>query len=183
MPSFGRRIKRFGAGCLVSIIAIVLLIAFTGPGQVIRDLWRNGILQGLMQGGPDRKYAASEQANLKAIYTALMLYHDSEGQFPEARGWMDAIRNRLTTSDMKSEESAKKLIRPDVEGQPGAYGYAMNDRASGKYSKDLEPKMPLVFDSKDLSKNAHGNPDALLPYPKGSGRNVAIAVDGTILKL
>jgi hypothetical protein len=60
----------------------------------------------------------------------------------------------------------------------------MNDLASGKYKGDIkDKKTPLLFDSSDTSRNAHGDPAKLLPKPPRPGGNVGIAVDGTILKL
>ena len=176
----------FGVGLTLAglLVAVVCVLEFTGFGKAFKDFWKHGIIQAAVeQDDQTRRYEASEANNLKAIYTALMLFHDSEGQFPSAKHWMDSIQNRLRTTDMSPQEAAKKLVRPGLPSGGGAYGYAMNDKASEKYNKDLNPKMPLIFDSRDLKKNAHGDPATLLPNPSGRGRNMAIAVDGTLLKL
>ncbi len=126
---------------------------------------------------PKHEYSATSEENLKALYQAMSMYHDSEGQYPEANGWMDAISNRLKTNDLQKGEEMKKLVRPDLLEQDGKYGYAMNDAASAKYKDDIKDpaKTPLLFESKTTEKNAHGD-------PKESRIGMAITVDGTILK-
>ncbi len=140
--------------------------------------------EGFLDKVPERNYDASTKANLTAIYKGLTLYHESEGQFPKSSEWMDAIKSRIQTSDMSEAEAAKKLIDPSLEGKPGAYGYAMNDAASGKYKGDIQgPKTPLIFMSSDTARNAHGDPTKLAPNPPRPGGNYAVTVDGSILKM
>jgi hypothetical protein len=172
-----------GWGCLGLVAVLVLLILFTPPGKAIRDLLGTGIVQASLSPKEMEQYHATTEGNLKAIYNALKLYQDSEGQFPDASGWMDAIQNRILVNNMTGEEAQKKLISPAVSATPGQFGYAMNDKASAKYIGDLDPKMPLIFDSSNTAKNAHGTPDTLLPKPPRSGQNMGITVDGTIVKL
>jgi hypothetical protein len=172
-----RRFKRGTIGCFVVLILVAVVFPFTGFGRSFLDLWHIGLIQAAISSPDDRKYDASRQGNLKAIYTALMLYHDSEGQFPVSSGWMDAIENRIQTIDMKKEEAQKKLIRPDLVSQPGAFGYSMNDAASGKYKGDLkDPKTVLVFESDQTVKNAHGTP----PNDK---HKMAVTIDGTVERM
>jgi len=183
--SRGKRVARgVGLGCFSLLIIAVCLLFFTELGHTVRDLWRHGIIQAEIGSDSDAKYNASEVNNLKALYTAMMLYHESEGQWPQGNGWMDAIKNRVATADLAGGEADKKFVSPSLAGQPGQYGYAMNDLASGKYKGDIkDKKTPLLFDSSDTSRNAHGDPAKLLPKPPRPGGNVGIAVDGTILKL
>jgi hypothetical protein len=167
-----KRGRAWKTGCLV------LLIASIGGGiwvyPTLRDLWP--FLFG--RDDPEISYKGTSIDNLKAMHTALNLYHDSEGQYPEASGWMDAIKARIKTADLKKGEEEKKLIRPALLGKEGQYGYAMNDAASGKYKDDIkDPKTPLIFESTETGKNAHGDPKTA-KRPHG----VAIAVDGTILQ-
>lgn len=174
-----RRAKRFLLGCL-AVVAVILIGIGILFGKDIKNLWNSGYISAALSSPEDRTYNATTSAeNLKAIYTAMMLYHESEGQLPKSEGWMDAIGNRMQTSDMKGEEAQKKLIRPNLlPPKPGVFGYAMNDACSGKYRGDIkDPKTPLIYDSVSTARNAHGNPakDKL----KGGA---AIAVDGTILK-
>jgi len=150
-------------------------VAFTGPGQDLQNFWRNGAIGALLFPPPKRKYTAGNETNLKALQTALMLYHESEGQFPQAAGWMDAIEPRIRTFDMELSEAKKKLVRPDLAGKEGEFGYALNDAASGKYKDDVGGKAILVFESKATARNAHGD-------PAKDREGYAIAVDGTLLK-
>ena len=162
--------------CIVGFVGYYAITAF----PAIRDLYRAGIFDTL----GERKYTGTTIDDLKAIRTALMLYHESEGQFPASDHWMEAIQQRIRTDDMSGKEAAKKLIDPVFSGQPGKYGFAMNDATSGKYKGDIkDPKTPLVFESQDPSRNAHGDPIKLAPVPAHAGGNLAIAVDGTILHL
>jgi hypothetical protein len=169
--------KKLKRGCLaLFIVALGLGIWFYGP--LVRGLYNAGFLDRFLKSEDKRKYEGTSMDNLRYMQTALLGYHDSEGQFPVAAGWMDAIHNRLNTDDLKKGEEAKKLVYPGYVGQDGKYGYAFNDALSGKYKGDIkDPKTPLVFESTDTEKNAHGDP-AKLRRPGG----LAISVDGQILK-
>ncbi len=122
-------------------------------------------------------YSGTSIDNLRHLQTALLLYNDSEGQFPDSKAWMDAIENRIVTDDLNKGEAEKKLIRPDLLGQSGQFGYAMNDVCSGKYKGDVkEPnRTPLLFESTEAGRNAHGDPDKIR-------HGIAITVDGTLLR-
>jgi hypothetical protein len=183
MPAGKKVAKRIGVGCLLLVVVAFLAIFLTPAGKAFRDVLGTGVLQANLSAKEMETYHASETGNLKAIYNALKLYQDSEGQFPDSKTWMDAIKNRMLADNMTGEEAAKKLVSPSLRANPGQYGYAMNDAASGKYIGDLDPKMPLIFDSSDVSRNAHGSPAKLLPKPPRGGQNMAISADGTILKL
>jgi len=148
------------------VVAVVGLGAFYGP--VVVAFARNGFFDR----APEKKeYDATSTERLKAIHTALMLYHDSEGQFPAANGWMDAIENRLATNDLKKGEAEKKLHRPDLPD--GQYGYSINAEAAGKYKDDLKPGAALVFESKATTRNASGN-------PKTDASGASIGIDGKV---
>lgn len=162
-----RNAKRVVLGLFA--LCVVGLVVWIGP--VVRDLYTHGFFDS----STTRTYHGDDTSNLKAIRTALLLYHDSEGQFPDASGWMDAIENRIEASDMSHQDSEKKLVRPEFQGQKGKYGYSMNDAASGKYKGDLhDPKMVLVFESDDTRRDAHG--------PASSFKSgIGISLDGTIV--
>jgi len=167
--------KKRRKGCWIAfgIFAVILigLGAFYGP--VLMMAYRHGFLDRTPN---DEKYSATSQENLKALYKALSLYHDSEGQFPTSSGWMDAIENRIDTYNLAKGEAEKKMIRPDLLGQDGKFGYAMNDAVSGKYKDDIkDKKTPLIFESTDTGRNAHGDPAKIR-------HGYAISVDGTIIK-
>src|SRR5262249_37738918 len=103
---------------------------------------------------------------------------------------MDAVSKFSSANDMKPGEADKKFIDPTLGDKPGEFGYAMNDAAAGKFFdpkhkvKDdfPDPKTILIFTSSDTKRNAHGDPKALAPNPP-RGDNLAITVDGTIVKL
>lgn len=167
--------KKVGIGCLVVVAALGVWL---GPTLFdLRDYIGTAIAPQKM-----REYEGSNVDNLKAIHTALTLYEESEGQFPEGEGWMDAIANRIRTSDLSEEEASKKLRDPARSKSPEEYGYALNDAAAGKYHEDVpDPsKTPLVFLTSDMKRGVHGDPSKIGIQPKG--RAYGIAVDGTILK-
>jgi hypothetical protein len=177
------RAKKIGVGCLFVVALLAGLLFLSEPGKAILDIWSTGAVQAAMSEPEKRAYHASTEANLKAIYTAMKIYEESEGMFPDSSGWMDAIQSRLAVNDMTDEEAAKKLVTPSLAGKADEYGYAMNRAASAKYSGDLDPKMPLIFDSRETSRNAAGAPEELLPKPPRAGQNMGISVDGTLLEL
>lgn len=126
-------------------------------------------------------YQGDVEANLKALHTALMLYHDSEGQFPVGSGWMDAIANRLNTADLKEGEAAKKLRDPRTpEGQ---FGFALSAAASGKYKDDVPGKGDaiLVFTCEDGAKNLALDPADVAAKPRNRAM-LAVTVDGKIIR-
>lgn len=174
--------KRWKKGCLmVGLIVLATVGWWVGP--VVYDFVRSGILGDLIFKKPNRNYEGTSIDNLRAMHMGMMLYHESEEMFPQASGWMDAIESRIQTGDMAKGENLKKLVNPDYLGQPGKFGYAMNDAASRKYRDDIpEPdKTPLIFDSSDLSRNAHGEPQSLLPKPPRNGLNRGVSVNGQLL--
>jgi hypothetical protein len=135
----------------------------------------------------DRKemeiYNASNEKNLQALRTALMEYHESEGQFPDASHWMDAIKSRVKVDDMEASEVAKKYVNPLYPPSSNVFGYALNDAASKKYKGDLKSGTVLLFDSSDTSWDAHGDPRKLKPATAAKGGDEGITVDGKIVKL
>ncbi|MCC7229287.1 MAG: hypothetical protein IT203_02770, partial [Fimbriimonadaceae bacterium] len=147
------RRSRKGCWIVASIFAALLIGAAAFYGPFIVALWKRGFFDP----APNKHaYSATSEQNLKAIYQGMKLYQESEGQYPFAEGWMDAIENRISTNDLKKGEAQKKLIRPDLLTRPGEFGYAMNDLASGKYSGDV-PKpseTPLIYESKQSGRNA-----------------------------
>jgi hypothetical protein len=164
--------KRKWVRRVLAVLSVLLLGLVIWVGPVIKDLYTHGFFEGTER----RKYDGDSAANLHAQYTALMLYHESEDQFPYATGWMDAIKDRLGTNDIAKEDWGKKLIRPDLRTEPGAFGYAMSDEASAKYKGDLkDKKLPLIYESTDHGRNAHA-PSASFEYGQ------AIGVDGNLLK-
>ena len=158
--------RKWGRWILLGV-GLLVLVAGVWLWPVLRVL----MSKGLPQGPEMRKYEGTSADNLKAIRTALMLYHDNEDKFPEANGWMDAIEKQLKTNDLTPEEAAKKLKNPAT----GEFGYAINDAAAGKYKGDLkDPKMVLVYESSG-GRNQHGTPIA--------AKGQAIQLDGNLVRL
>ena len=171
--------RKIGTVCLGIVAFAIGGFYFSAGGRDVRNLWKNGSIEDVIKPPEKVEYSANNEANLKALQTALVLYHDSEGQFPKAEGWMDAIKNRLTSNDLKEGEGEKKLHDPSAGSGPDVYGYAMNDGAASKYIKDLkDPAAPILFESKSTVKNAHGDP-AKDGKPGGKG----ITADGKIITL
>lgn len=143
--------RKIVLGCLGTFAGVALGVTLFA-GDTIRDLW--SVARELIFKDPKRQYAGTSRDNLKAMYTGMMLYHESEGQFPHAAGWMDAIGNFVQTNDLTPEEAQKKFVRVE-----GGFGYGMNDDASAQYKGDLKKETILLFESDDLKRNAHGKPD------------------------
>jgi hypothetical protein len=172
---------------------LVVLGAALFYGPAIRDLWSNGVLPSMIANawnrmlGRDeaRKYSGDSAQNLHSLYTAMSLYQESEEMFPDSSGWMDALEDRVKAGDMSQAEADKKFHDPTLGTDPNVYGYAMNDLLSRKYIGDVtDPaKTPLLFDSSDTKRNAHGTLDKLLPKPARPGGNLGVAADGHALKL
>jgi hypothetical protein len=161
-------------------VVVWSLVGLVGFGTVINYAYDNpiGIVWKLIRAGVLEKsekvdYQATNNDNLKAIRTALLLYHDNEEQFPLASGWMDAIKGQLHSNDLKKGEEMKKLLVPG--GRAGEYGYALNKAVGGKYKGDLKPSEVLVFQSKLGTWNASGD-------PKTDASGTGITLDGKLVK-
>lgn len=173
---------KIGKVLKVAGLLVVSGLVYSGIryGPAAWDLYQAGFLDSVEM----RKYQGTSMENLKALHTALMLYHDSEGQFPSGAGWMDAIKTRLRTNDLAADEAVKKYKNPLIGDKANQYGYAFNDACGAKYIEDIkEPeKTLLVFDSKETGWNAHGDPSKLSPQPERQGGNLGITVSGKILR-
>lgn len=167
---------------LMIVGAVVLVLGYIYVGPLIQ--LANGLVKkGVLEKAENRTYSGGTADNLRALYTAIMFVHESDGQFPDASKWMDAVKMRIQSGDMTAEESQKKLLDPALGGKQGAYGFAMNDACSNKYKGDLkDPKTILLFESSDTKWNAHGDPTAMAPKPPRSGQqNLAITVGGDVV--
>ena len=148
-------------------------------GPPLLDFYKGGYFDSVEM----RKYQGTSKENLKNLYMAMMLYHDSEEAFPPANAWMDKIKPYIRTGDLAAEEAIKKfqnpLIRPAGDQ---IFGYAMNDAFAGKYKDDVEDgeKQPLIFDSSDTKWNAHGKPGDLAPRPPRQGGNFMVSGSGVV---
>lgn len=172
--------KGLKIGC--GILALAALVFGIWLYPTIRDL----ASLGLFDRASRHDYTGTVQQNLKAIHTALMLYHDSEQQFPAASGWMDAVKTRLKTDDLNKDQEFNKLRDPRVAGKDSeVYGFAMNRAVQGKYKDDIKDPdhTILVFCSSKLGWNAFGDPAVDGPRDELRGGNLAVTVSGKIGKI
>ncbi len=123
-------------------------------GKAVRDIAGTGVVQSALAKG-DRKAEDDTIARLKAIRTALDLYHDSEDRYPDAKNWTEEALKRLAADDLAKGEDAKRLTRPGAK----AYGYALNAAVAGKYRGDIGPPTTiLVYETPREEPNAAGDP-------------------------
>lgn len=164
-------------GCLVALLAIGGAV-FYGP--TLWDFYKAGLFERPLE---PTVYEGDTRSNLEALHRALMATHDSDGAFPKASEWMEAIKPRMSTSGEKQWEL--KYVSPALRGKDGQYGYALNEEVSGRYVDDItDPKTTLlVFDSRDASWNAHGDPKDLLPDPPRPGGNLGVTVSGQVVRI
>ena len=162
---------------LLTIIGVILVLII-GVGVWAWPTIRN--LASLLPSSEKKQgWTPDTVVNLKALYTGMMLQHDSDGQFPKSDQWMDKIIIRVRTETLKKGAEKEKFVDPAAGEQPGAYGFAMNDAASEKYKEEIkDKKMPIIFQSTDTSWNAHGDPAKI-----GRKGGIGIALDGSQVKL
>ncbi|MBS1706854.1 MAG: hypothetical protein JST40_13385 [Armatimonadetes bacterium] len=167
--------KKVGKFLIVVLTVSILYAGFRfGPDLVA--VYKAGFLDKIEK----REYQASRLGNLEAMQTAMLLYLDSEGAFPPADLWMEAIEPRLKTADLKEGEAAKKMIRPDFEPNSGSYGYAYNTQCAGKYTDDLpqKDKTILIFESTEAKRDAHGD-----PHTAGLKKGKGITISGDVVEV
>lgn len=125
---------------------------------------------------PAPAQSASCPNNLAQIYKALQFYMDDwDGRLPPADRWMDCIRDRVP-------QDATLHCPGVVPASDTRYGYSMNPALGGKNPSLLKDAAasPLVYDSIDLSANAHAD-FASLPKPgRHGGRDYVLYADGTV---
>ena len=119
--------------------------------------------EGFFDEAEQRTYQATRRGNLEAIGTALNLTYESDGQYPDAKNWMDTLFTRMKTDDMSEVSAKEKLHRPGLH--PGRFGYSLNSAVAGKIKREIgDPaKTIVVFESATTDWNACGDPkkDAL----------------------
>ena len=166
----------------VAILVFIIVIVKIAPGiRAIYILYRHGILT---DNYSLKKYEGDRETRLKELYAALKTYQQSNGQFPEASGWMDAIKPFIRVHNMTQKQSDQKLHDPTVNARNG-YGFAFNKKLSNKYIGDIKNQKStvLIYTSQNITKNASGNPKTDIAKPPRGGENIGITVNGTIVKL
>ncbi|MDH4388667.1 MAG: hypothetical protein QE269_08070 [Fimbriimonas sp.] len=168
--------KKVLAGCGVFMILGGAAAWFSPAGDAVRDLLKTGILE---KNEANAKFEGDSITHLKALHVAAEVYHQSEEKFPEAVSWMDDLMPRLKTGDLAQGEAEKKLVRPDLQGKSGSYGYAINLAVAGKYRGDIkDEKAILFFESTNTRSNWADDPKTgALPGGK------AITIKGEIVTL
>lgn len=153
----------------VAVAAALGLVWWVYP--VVRDL----VGAGFLDRGEAATYVASREANLRAIRTALLQYHDSEERFPFANGWERAIADRLRPSNMSAKDAEKKLVRPDLQGTGPGVGYAISSAHAGRYRDDVpKAETVLVYESRQRVPSASGRFSE-------DGDGMGITMDGSLV--
>lgn len=123
--------------------------------------------------GGGRRFAEICVSRLRTVAEAQLLYAaDNDERLPAAEKWVDAswsyAKEKRKADPEENSESAFRC--PTVSARrDGSYGYAFNSGLGGqKTSAIADPDaVELVFDSKDLARNAHGDPRSTIPGPEG----------------
>ncbi len=184
----GRACRSCLVGCLVVIALLVAGYFLAGPSTVLA-LFKTAVYakkEGFLDPEQQRQWEGTSKQNLQALQTAILKYADSEGQFPKADSWMDAIQPYIKTADLSEEEAKKKFVNPLLQpAKAGVYGYAMNDALSEKLVEDVKDpqRVVLLFDSAKAGWNAHGDPKKDAASPERPGGNKAIPVKGDVAAL
>lgn len=167
--------KKLGklAKFVAAALAAVVVYAGVRFGPDLMTAYR----QGFFEKQAKREYTPDHEGNLRAIHTALMLYHESEERFPMANGWMDAIKPLLRTADLSPEDALKKLKRPGADSRDDVWGYSINKSCAGKYKDDIASGSAtvLVFESQKTEWNAASNDEE-------SKKALGITVGGDLKK-
>lgn len=166
----GRKALAIGGGLLAVILGVLVATPF---GKALRDIAGTGVVGNALE-NTDRKAEADSVSRLRAIRTALDLYHRSEDRYPDAKNWTEEALKRLAADDLAKGEDARRLIRPGAK----AYGYALNAAVAGKYRGDLKPDTILVYATGREEPNAVGDPPED-GFPGGQ----AITVAGEIVPI
>jgi hypothetical protein len=160
-------------GRILGALALVIALAWFYPRAA--DVYRLGTP---FMNRSDTPRTASMTADcpdhLKKLYTALQFYGDDwEGRLPPAAHWMTLI---------KDKGKDPELHCPAVGTAGNRYGYAMNPALSGQKLDSLtdRDKTPLLYDSTDLSLDAHAGPDSLPDAGRHDGKNSVLYADGKV---
>jgi len=115
--------------------------------------------------------------NMKDIANAMSMYGARyDDRLPLATSWMDGIQP-LVARPRTLKCPAFRRTNPD------AYGYAIADAVAGKTiaSIPLGNRAPIVFETDDLKRNAHGAPFKPAPPKKRHGWAVYdVFIDGKV---
>ncbi len=122
------------------------------------------------------------KASLNEIYKGFQHFTETNGSLPTAAKWMDE-------EDFKGAVQADEWLHcPSVSNRKDEkFGYSLNPDIAGKGLKGKKlneipnaAKTPLVYDSTDLAKNAHGALSTLPNPGRHNGLNNILYCDGHI---
>lgn len=164
-------------GCGVVVAVLAILCVATPAGRAVVTLVKT--LVQTRDTNESEAFKGDTADRLKAMLTAADLYHQSEDAYPMAKSWMDDLLTRLQTQNLKPGEANKKIKRPEFDGDPSKFGFAMNQDLSGKYKGDIAKKDTILFfESVKTEKNAVGDPE-IDKKPGGQG----ITLEGKLVSL
>ncbi len=119
-------------------------------------------------------------ANMKRTAAGMLMYaEENDGCFPGAATWMDRVEKYVPQGD---GDTGSRMRCPAVGRDE--YGFAMSDGLSFAALGSLKEinKQVLLFESSDLSRNAHSK-EATLPNPPRHSRSTAAYADGRATSL
>jgi len=115
--------------------------------------------------------------NLRRCAVGMLMYaEENDGGLPPSSAWMDKIERYTPTGPHTGLPSFRC---PSV--RKGGYGYAMSDGLSlANLGSIRDPgKQTMLFESGDLSRNAHAK-EVRLPEPPRHLRNGIVFADGRV---
>lgn len=116
-------------------------------------------------------------SNVKLNGLSLIMYsYDWDDRWPNRDVWMDVIepysKNREVLHDPALKDQGKLV-----------YGYAYNRDLSEQKVAAKPEKVPLVFDSVNLARNASGTLDSLPDPARHEGSNHVCYADGSVREI
>ena len=126
-------------------------------------------------------------SRLKEVARAQLLYaSDHDDFFAPPSVWVDATWRYVSEKD-PGELTESVFKCPAVSlNRDGSYGYGFNCELEGKPTQSIGKKetMPLVFDSKELSRNASGSPSAAFADGRhNGGKDIVVAYSNGSVKV
>jgi len=150
---------RFGWVQLLAVLAV-----FLAAIAILYPLRTNG--------GPTHRTGCI--SNVKQLAVSMQFYfQDNNERFPLRDNWMDATDRYRKNDDILRCPRLRKGKAPQNQ-----YGYAMNQAMSGAKEPEMPGKIPLVFDSINLARNASGTLDSLPDPPRHVKVNYIGYADG-----
>jgi hypothetical protein len=144
---------------------LMLLFVFAILAAILFPVYSNG--------GPTHRTGCI--SNVKQLAVAMQFYfQDNNERFPLRDNWMDATKDYRKNDDMlRCPTLAREKTAPKNQ-----YGYAMNQAMSGAKEPEMPGKVPLVFDSINLARNASGTLESLPDPPRHVKVNYIGYADG-----